>query len=233
MQSTGVAQTKRSNEERHMRMGVLGTGMVGRTIAGKLVSLGHEVRMGSRSADNENAAGWVASVGADASQGTFAEAAAFSELNFNCTAGDGSLDALRSAGAANLAGKVLVDVANTLDFSHGRPPSLLITTTESLGEQIQDAFPEARVVKTLNTMNCEVMVDPARVPGEHDVFVSGNDNAAKAEVAGLLQSFGWPAEHIIDLGDITTARGPELYVPLWIRLHGFVGTGDFNIKVVR
>jgi predicted dinucleotide-binding enzyme len=216
-----------------MRIGVLGTGMVGKSIAGKLVSLGHEVKMGSRTADNESAAEWVASAGSAASQGTFADAAAFGELNFNCTSGDASLDALRAAGAANLAEKVLVDVANTLDFSQGRPPSLLVTTKESLAEQIQSAFPEARVVKTLNTMNCEVMVDPAKVPGEHNVFVSGNDGAAKAEVRRLLESFGWPGEHIIDLGDVTTARGPELYLPLWLRLYGVVGSGHFNIKLVR
>jgi predicted dinucleotide-binding enzyme len=216
-----------------MRIGVLGTGMVGRTIGSKLVELGHEVRMGSRTADNEDAAGWVASAGTNASKGTFADAAAFGELNFNCTSGGASLDALRAAGAENLAHKVLVDVANTLDFSEGRPPSLLVTTKESLGEQIQSAFPRGRVVKTLNTMNCEVMVDPEKVPGEHDVFLSGNDDAAKRKVRELLESFGWPAEHILDLGDITTARGPELYVPLWLRLWGVVGGPHFNIKVVR
>jgi predicted dinucleotide-binding enzyme len=216
-----------------MRIGVLGTGMVGRTIGSKLIALGHEVMMGSRTANNADASEWVASAGEGASQGTFADAAAFGELNFNCTSGGGSLDALGSAGAERLAGKILVDVANTLDHSQGMPPSLLITTKESLGEQIQDAFPEALVVKTLNTMNCQVMVDPSKVSGEHDVFVSGNDGEAKAEVTALLLSFGWPAEHIIDLGDISTARGPELYIPLWVRLYGVVGNGHFNIKLVR
>jgi 8-hydroxy-5-deazaflavin:NADPH oxidoreductase len=216
-----------------MRIGVLGTGMVGRTIGSKLVELGHEVRMGSRTADNEDAAGWAGSAGSNASQGTFADAAAFGELNLNCTSGGASLDALHAAGAENLADKVLVDVANTLDFSEGRPPSLLVTTKESLGEQIQRAFPQARVVKTLNTMNCEVMVDPEKVPGEHDVFLSGNDDAAKRTVRELLESFGWPAKRILDLGDITTARGPELYVPLWLRLWGVVGGPHFNIRVIR
>src|SRR5438876_908990 len=158
-------------------------------------------------------------------------AAAFGKLVFNCTSGDASLDVLRAAGAENLTGKALVDVANTLDFSQGRPPSLLVTTKESLAEQIQSAFPEARVVKTLNTMNCEVMVDPSLVPGRHNVFVSGNDESAKSEVKGLLQSFGWPGEDILDLGDITTARGPELYIPLWLRLYGTVGSGPCNLAL--
>jgi predicted dinucleotide-binding enzyme len=223
----------RTAKEAHMKIGVLGTGIVGRTIASKLVSLGHEVTMGSRTPDNADAAGWVASAGSRASQATFADAAAFGELNFNCTSGGASVDALRAAGEQNLAGKILVDVANTLDFSEGAPPSLLVTTKESLGEQIQNVFPDARVVKTLNTMNCDVMVDPSKVPGEHDVFLSGNDGEAKEAVRNLLEIFGWPTECIIDLGDISSARGPELYIPLWLRLYGVVGDGHFNIKLVR
>ena len=216
-----------------MKIGVFGTGMVGRTIGSKLVQLGHEVMMGSRTADNPDAAEWVAAAGSRASHGTFADAAAFGDLNFNCSNGGASLAVLDSAGRENLAGKILIDVANTLDFSEGAPPSLLVTTKESLAEQIQTAFPEARVVKTLNTMNCDVMVDPSLVPGEHDVFLSGNDDDAKQAVHNMLEIFGWPSEHILDLGDITTARGPELYIPLWIRLYGVVGTGHFNIKLVR
>lgn len=216
-----------------MKIGVLGTGVVGRTIAGKLVAVGHEVKMGSRSSANASAAEWAAATGAGASQGAFADAAAFGELVFNCTAGQASLDALRAAGADNLAGKVVVDVANALDFSQGMPPSLSISSKESLGERIQAEFPDARVVKTLNTMNNEVMVEPAKLPGEHDVFLSGNDEEAKAVVRGILESFGWPATSIVDLGDISTARGVEHYLPLWLRLFGVVGHGHFNIKLVR
>jgi predicted dinucleotide-binding enzyme len=218
-----------------MRIGVLGTGMVGKTIAGKLVELGHEVKMGSRTAGNESAAEWVASSGPGASQGTFAEAATFGELNFNCTAGGASLEALRSADAGNLDGKALVDVSNALAFSEGQrmPSGLLVDTTESVAEQIQSAFPEARVVKTLNTMNYEVMVDPSKIPGEHDVFVSGNDEAAKNDVRGILESFGWARDRIIDLGDVTGARGMEMYVVLWLRLFGTFQTPMVNIKVVR
>jgi predicted dinucleotide-binding enzyme len=198
---------------------VLGTGVVGTTIAGKLRELGHDVLIGSRTA-GENAV-------------PFADAAAHGELVFNCTNGNASLDALSAAGAENLAGKVLVDVANVLDFSQGRPPLVGVSTGDSLGEEIQRAFPEARVVKALNTVNANVMVDPGVVPGEHDLFISGNDEQAKAQVAELLRSFGWKAEHILDLGDITAARAQELYVTLWLRLMGVAEGAAFNIRVVR
>jgi 8-hydroxy-5-deazaflavin:NADPH oxidoreductase len=216
-----------------MKIAVLGTGMVGKAIASKLVGLGHEVTMGSRAADNQAATAWAAEGGERASHGTFAAAAAGAELVLNCTAGAGSLEALRAAGEQNLAGKTLIDVANPLDLSHGMPPSLLVTGTDSLGEQIQRAFPSTRVVKALNTVNCEVMVDPSRVPGDHDVFICGDDEDAKTEVRDLLGSFGWPERSMIDLGDITTARGTEGHLLLWLRLWGVVGSGDFNIKVVR
>jgi len=214
-----------------MRIGVLGTGMVGRTIGSKLIELGHQVRMGSRDADNEDAHAWASGAGNPATTGDFADAAGFGEVVFNCTAGMHSVDALDAAGADNLDGKVLIDVANSLDSSTGRPPTLGIVNTESLGERIQAAHPEARVVKTLNTVNCEVMVDPAIVPGDHVVFVCGNDDAAKAEVKGLLGEFGWPEERMIDLGDISQARGPEMYLPLWLRLMGPLDTIRFNIAL--
>jgi predicted dinucleotide-binding enzyme len=216
-----------------VKFGVLGTGMVGRAIATKLADLGHEVMMGSRSADNENAAEWAAGVGERASQGTFADAASFAGMVVNCTMGMASLDALAAASAKNLAGKVLIDVANPLDFSHGMPPTLTVCNTDSLGEQIQREFPGARVVKALNTMNCEVMVEPSKVPGSHAVSICGNDDAAKAEVRSLLESFGWPRDAILDLGDISAARGTEMYLPLWLRIYGSLGTGAFNIGVAR
>jgi predicted dinucleotide-binding enzyme len=199
-----------------MRIGVLGTGTVGRTIAAKLSELGHDVLVGSRTA------------GEDAVP--FPDAAAHGELVFNCTAGAASLEALGAAGEENLTGKVLVDVTLPLDFSHGRPPGLFVSNDDSLGEQVQRAFPEARVVKALNTVNAAVMVDP--IPGTN-LFVCGNEEEAKAQVGELLQSFGWPAEAIIDLGDISNARGTEMYLPLWIRLMGALGTARFNIAVVQ
>jgi 8-hydroxy-5-deazaflavin:NADPH oxidoreductase len=215
-----------------MRIGVLGTGMVGETIATKLVQLGHDARMGARDSANARAAAWTAAQGERASHGTFADAAGFGELLFNCTAGTASLDALALAGAANLGAKVLIDLANPLDFSRGFPPTLAVCNADSLGEQIQRAYPELRVVKTLNTVNALVMVDPSRVPGDHDVFVSGNDGGAKAQVTGILRDwFGW--RHVVDLGDITTARGTEMYLPLWLRLYRALGTGDLNVHVAR
>lgn len=220
-----------------MRIGILGTGVVGATLGGKLVAGGHDVRMGSRTAGNARAVAWVAEAGSgagSASEGTFADAASFGEVVLNCTAGAASLAALEQAGHGNLAGKILIDVANPLDFSRGMPPSLTVCNTDSLGEQIQRAVPEARVVKTLNTLNCLIMADPTLVPGDHDVFVSGNDPAARASVAGYLQDwFGWPASSIIDLGDITSARGTEMILPLWVQLMGTLGTATFNWHVAR
>jgi len=205
--------------------------MVGEKIASKLIALGHEVSMGSRSANNEKAAAWAKAAGDRASHGTFAHAAAHAEILFNCTHGEAALDVLEAAGAANLNGKVLVDVSNPLDFSKGTPPTLFVGNDDSLGERIQRAFPGVRLVKTLNTVNCLVMVEPARVPGEHTMFLCGNDEAAKATVSDLLKTFGW--RDLIDLGDITNARATEALLPIWIRLWGVLKTGDFNLKVVR
>lgn len=216
-----------------MRIAVLGTGTVGRTIGTKLVELGHEVTMGSRMADNENAREWVSAAGGGAAQGTFEDAASGAELVFNCTGGAVALDALRAAGAANLAGKVVVDASNPLDFSHGTPPTLTVCNTDSVGEQLQREFPDARVVKTLNTVNAAVMTNPSGVPGPHNLFISGNDSEAKTTVKGILGDFGWPQHAIIDLGDITGARGQEMYLPLWLRLMGTLGRPDFNIAVLH
>ena len=215
-----------------MKIGVLGTGMVGNTLATKFAALGHDVKMGARDAKNEKAAAWTKSAGAKASHGTFADAAAFGEIVFNCTSGAGSLAALEAAGAGNLSGKILADVANPLDFSRGMPPSLFTSSNDSLGERIQKAFPQARVVKTLNTVNASVMVDPKRVPGASDVFVCGNDAGAKSEVTRILKEWlGWPV--VVDLGDITAARGTEAYLLLWLRLWGAFQTADLNVHVVH
>jgi 8-hydroxy-5-deazaflavin:NADPH oxidoreductase len=216
-----------------MRIGVLGTGVVGRTLATKLAELGHEVTMGARDAANESASVWAAAAGAAASSGTFADAAESAELVFNCTAGAVSLEALEQAGEDALRGKMLADVANPLDFSRGMPPTLTVCNDDSLGERIQRRFPEARVVKTLNTVNHRVMVDPGLVPGEHDVFVCGADEGAKAQVAELLESFGWPRDRIVDLGGIEASRAVEMYLPLWLRLLQAFGTPDLNIHVAR
>jgi predicted dinucleotide-binding enzyme len=214
-----------------MKIGVFGTGMVGSAIATKLVQVGHDVRMGSRAAGNEKAVAWAKSTGARASEGSFADAAAHGELLFNCTSGGVSLAALQAAGAANLKGKVLVDVSNPLDFSRGFPPTLSVCNTDSVGEQIQRAFPEAKVVKALNTMTAAVMVNPSAVPGDHEVFLCGNDAEAKARVTELLRSFGWRS--ILDLGDITAARGMEMILPIWLRLMGTLKMPMFNFHIAR
>jgi hypothetical protein len=216
-----------------LKIGILGTGMVGATLGSKLIQLGHEVKMGSRTPNNDNAVEWVKSNGSRASNGTFSDAAAFGEVVFNCTAGNVSLAALKLAGSASLKGKVLVDVANPLDFSKGMPPTLTVCNTDSIGEQIQRTFPDVKVVKALNTMNCKVMVAPSLVPGEHNVFVAGNDAQAKAMVRGLLESIGWKGGSVIDLGDITAARGTEMMLPLWLRLYGLFPNQNFNFRIAK
>ena len=211
-----------------MRIGVLGTGMVGQSIGGKLVELGHDVMMGARAAGNEKVVGFARRSGGKA--GRFVDAARHGEIVFNCLRGDVALDVL-TAVSPELEGKILVDISNPLDFSRGAPPTLAISNTDSLGEMIQRGLPQTRVVKTLNTVTASIMVEPGRIRGAHSVFVSGDDQAAKGRVMDILRSFGW--QSIIDLGDIASARGPEQYLPLWLRLWGAVGTGEFNIAVVK
>ena len=216
-----------------MKIAVLGTGMVGDTIGSKLAELGHLVMMGSRTSTNEKALAFATKHAGKAKAGTFAEAAAHGELIFNCTAGMGSLDALKQAGEKNLAGKIIVDIANPLDFSKGMPPSLSVVNTNSLGEEIQKAFPSSKVVKTLNTMWCGLMVNPGMIHGgDHSVFLSGNDGQAKEKVKEILKSFGWIEKNILDLGDITKARGTEMYLPLWLSIYGATNNGAFNMKLV-
>ncbi|MFJ5076579.1 NADPH-dependent F420 reductase [Streptomyces sp. NPDC088553] len=213
-----------------MKIAVLGTGDVGRRLATKLASLGHDVAMGSRTADNAEAVKWADEYGGG--HGTFADVAGPAELVVNATGGLVSLAVLQSVGADKLRGKVLLDVSNGLDFSEGFPPKVVTPDGVSIAEQLQRAFPETRIVKSLNTMTNTVMVEPGRVPGHHNVFLSGDDEDAKAVVAGLLGSFGWAPDRILDLGDLTSARATEQLVQLWLRLYGMLGTGDFNFSVV-
>jgi 8-hydroxy-5-deazaflavin:NADPH oxidoreductase len=225
-----------------MKLAVLGTGMVGQAIAARLSDLGHDVTIGTRDPQatlartepdgmgNPSFATWAADH-AQVTLTTFADAARGAELVVNATSGFGALPALEQAGADNLAGKVLIDISNPLDFSQGFPPSLFVKDTDSLGEQIQRAFPQTHVVKTLNTLNASLMVNPKELGAESSVFVSGNDATAKATVTALLQSFGHA--DVIDLGDISTARGTEMLLPVWLRLMGALGTSAFNFKIVR
>jgi predicted dinucleotide-binding enzyme len=226
-----------------MKIAVLGTGHVGQTLAGRLAELGHEVTVGTRDVTatlartdsdamgNPPYSAWAAAHPA-VRLAPFAEAAAAADLIVNATSGDVSLAALEAAGRDNLAGKVLLDVSNPLDFSAGFPPTLFVKDTDSLAEQIQAAFPDARVVKSLNTLTAALMVEPRQLAdGDHSIFMSGNDAAAKETVAALLASFGHT--DVIDLGDISTARGPEMYLPIWLRLMNALSVPIFNIKVVR
>ncbi|MFD8491852.1 NADPH-dependent F420 reductase [Amycolatopsis sp. NPDC059657] len=226
-----------------MRISVMGTGMVGQILAGRLDKLGHEIVVGTRDVDatlarttpdvmdNPPFSTWAPSY-PGVRLATFAEAAAQGELVVNATAGIASIDVLHAAGASNLAGKVLLDLANPLDFAGGFPPGLFVKDTDSLGEQIQRAFPEARVVKTLNTLNAYLMVDPEQLAaGEHTVFVSGDDQDAKDVTGRLLAELGH--RDVVDLGDLSTARGTEMVMPLLFRLWGALGTQTLNVKIVR
>lgn len=215
-----------------MKIGVLGTGMVGEVLAGRLIALGHQVMLASRSPGNEKAVAWADSNGAHAHHGTFADAAAFGEIVIFAVLGTAVVDVARLAGPDAFAGKVVVDVTNPLVYVPGEMPRLdpsFINTT-SAGEQLQQALPAARVVKTLNTMNCAVMVNPALAGDNHDVFLCGEDAAAKATVIDLLHAFGWAAP--IDLGGIEAARGTEMMMPMWLRLYRHFGSAAFNYRIV-
>ena len=223
-----------------MKVGIIGTGVVAQTLGSKLVELGHDVVLGTRDPkkldEKRNFAStlreWLQAVQNRARVVAFPEAAVHGDLLINATMGEVSVDALKRAEAGAVGGKVLIDAANELDFSKGMPPGALASQTNCLAEKIQAAFPNLRVVKTLNTISAPVMTNPKAVGGgNHTVFVSGNDKDAKAEVSVLLKSFGWT--DILDLGDISSARGPEMYMAMWIRLWGATQTGMLNIKVVR
>lgn len=212
-------------------------------IAARLAELGHDVTLGTRDVEatlsrtepdamgNPTFASWKADH-QSVDLATFEGATMAADLVVNATNGSASLTALDQAGASNLAGKVILDIANPLDFSGGIPPTLFVKDTDSLGEQIQRGFPEAKVVKALNTVAAPLMVDPKLLDaGDYTVFVSGNDGQAKVAVTGLLIEFGHT--DVIDRGDITTARGPEMMLPVWLRLWGSLGTPMFGSKIVR
>ena len=214
----------------NMKIGVLGTGATGQTIGSKLVELGHDVMLGSRDEANPRAVAWAHEEGHNALYCTFMNAAEFGEIIFNCTLGAASLDALQLAGARNLKGKILIDTANPFDRSTDTW-TLTVCNTDSLGEQIQRAFPDTKVIKTLNTVNTNVIVDPNKLIEKTDVFVSGNDIEAKATVVRILKEwFGW--REVIDLGDITTSRSVEMYMMLWHDLRKVIASKRFNIKIV-
>jgi predicted dinucleotide-binding enzyme len=228
-----------------MNVTVLGTGIVGQVIAGRLAGLGHKITIGTRDVEktlaraekdglgNPPFSEWYNQNKANVKLTKYEDAAASADVLVNCTAGVASVEAIKALGSANIKGKILIDISNPLDFSKGFPPSLSVVNTDSLGELIQRTFPELKVVKTLNTMVCFLMVNPASLPGDHTVFVSGNDESAKAKTKEILQSFGWKESNIIDLGDITTARGTEQLVSLWVRVLGTMKNPMFNFNIVK
>jgi predicted dinucleotide-binding enzyme len=214
-----------------MNIAILGTGMVGNTLGTKLVEVGHQIMMGSRTANSSAGQEWLKSVDGKGKIGTFADAAAFAEIVFDCTNGANSLQALRQAGAANLSDKILIHVSNPLDFSTGAP-TLTVCNTDSLGEQVQREFPDARVVKVFNTVNCDVMVQPSLIPGDHTLFICGNDAEAKSQVkTWICEWFAWKNNSFFDLGDITGSRGMEMWMPIWLRMFGILGHPHFNLQI--
>lgn len=230
-----------------MKIAIIGTGSVGQTLASKLSELGHDVVIGTRNVSEKLSStvkdGYGNPTFSEWHKGnskvkleTFEKAASFGEIVINATQGGSSLDALNMAGGKNLAGKILIDIANPLDFSNGMPPSLLpgLSNTNSLGEEIQKSFPYTLVVKTLNTMWCGLMVNPGMIGGgDHINYIAGNDTGAKNKVNKLLNQFGWKDENIIDLGDITGARASESVLLIWLRVMGTLQKGVFNFRLVR
>jgi 8-hydroxy-5-deazaflavin:NADPH oxidoreductase len=230
-----------------MKIAIIGTGVVGKTIASKLIELNYEVMMGTRNVADKLASTaqdnygnppfneWI-KTNSKVRLGSFAEAASFGDMVINATNGSNSVTALILAGAKNLSGKVLIDIANPLDFSNGMPPSLLsgLNNTNSLAEEIQKTFPDVLVVKTLNTMWCGLMINPKLVGnGDHINYISGNNTEAKNKVKRILNQFGWSDDNILDLGDITAARATEALLPIWLRVMGVTKNGAFNFKLVK
>ncbi len=213
-----------------MRIAVIGTGTVGRTLGEGLAKVGHDIVLGTRDPARTRARDeWQAT---SLSLGSYGEVGTGAELFVNATSGEASLDALRAVGDDALAGKVLIDVSNALDHSGGFPPTLFVSNTDSLAEQLQRAFPRTKVVKAFNTMTAAVMVNPGDLgEGDSTIFVAGNDADARATVAGVAADLGWT--DVMDLGDLTAARGMEMWLPLWLRLLMALGGAKFNIKVVR
>jgi 8-hydroxy-5-deazaflavin:NADPH oxidoreductase len=215
-----------------MRIGIIGSGNVARTIADGALRAGHQVRLGARMPEKPELRDWLEQAGGAASLSEIEDAAEFGELLVNATDGSGSLEALRAAGEENLSGKALLDIANAGSMNeHGW--ELTYVNDDSLAEEIQREFPELRVVKALNTMHREVMTTPDKLPGDHAAFICGNDEEAKAQVRELLDDFRWKEENVFDLGDITAARAMEMFVVLWVRLNGTLDRQLFSLAVVR
>ena len=225
-----------------MKIIILGTGMVGQTLATRLSLLGHEITLGTRNTEllvmreTPNPMTGLSFVdwyreNSDVKLMKFGDSVSKADLIVSATQGSASIEALQQIGEDQLKGKIILDIANPLDFSKGMPPTLLFCNDTSLGEKIQERFPESKVVKSLNTMSASLMVNPGSLKGKHNVFMSGNDVQAKKMVADLLKAMGWEQNNIIDLGDISTARATEMLLPVWLRLWNNLGHVNFNFHI--
>lgn len=214
-----------------MKYGVLGTGDVAQTIASKLVELGHEVMMGSRTANNEKAVAWAAANGDKASCGTFADAAAFGERVFNCVQGIHAIEALEAAGKDNLKGKILIDQSNPYVYKDGHI-SLKAEYTENtcLGEEVQKLLPDTKVVKTLNYLGSVMMTNPGELSEPVTGFYCGNDAEAKEAVWQILADFGW--QETFDMGDISMSRYTEMLGAFWVPVYGQIGHMHWGFRLV-
>jgi hypothetical protein len=214
-----------------MRFGILGSGPVGQALGAGFSTLGHEVKMGTREPGSDKVQTWVVKTGGRTSAGTFGEAATFAEIAVLATSWDGTESAIKLSGPDNLAGKVVIDTTNPLDFSHGVPPRLALGYTDSAGERVQRWLPKARVVKAFNIVGNAFMVKPDFPGGPPDMFICGNDADAKAKVTELCTAFGWPGA--IDMGGIEGARYLEPLAMVWIA-HGFkTNTWNHAFKLLR
>jgi len=224
-----------------MKIGILGTGGVGKAFATRLTGLGHDVTVGTRNVsttlekEGDTSFKNFLSKNPKVKLGTFSDAAAFGEMAINVTLGANTMDVIKATDVNNLKGKILIDISNPLDFSKGMPPSLIpeLSNTNSVGEELQKHFPDTKVVKTLNTMWNGLMINPSLVAdGEHVNYICGNDADAKKKVIHFLNELGWKNESILDLGDITGARAMEATLPIWLRVYGAKQSGAFNFKIV-
>jgi hypothetical protein len=238
--ASGVRHQRKVEEEELMKIGLIGSAGVAQTLGRKFVALGHDVVLGTREPskldDKKPMAGslreWLEAVKHKAKVATFQEAAAHGEILVNATHGQSSVAALKLAGADQVGAKILIDAANELDFSKGMPPAILAAQDRCLAENIQKAFPNLKVVKAFNMVAASLMIDPKSLGGgDHSFLICGNDAGAKAQVTDILKSFGW--SDIVDIGDISAARGLEAYLALWVRLWGTFQTPMVNIKIVR
>ena len=219
-----------ANRFAETRVGVLGTGVVGRRLAAGFRGRGHEVIIGSRDPDKPELREWLSADGTGIRSGTFAEAAAASQLLVLAVLGDAAEQVIQDAGRESFAGKVVIDAMNPLDFSGGFPPKLSISGEDSLGERVQRALPDASVVKAFNIIGNPYFVDPSFSDGEPTMLIAGNDADAKRRVTDLLADFGW--SDIVDIGGIDGSRELEAICIAWVKIGGVRGAWDHGFKLL-